>query len=213
MNKAGIPTKANGYQMRSRLEATWAHFFDCIGWQWEYEPFDANGYIPDFVILGPRPFLVEIKPATGLDQFGDASKKAQTALDGIWTDDILYLGLSPFIDTSDGKLCPGHGCDAFHIGRLDEYQSTEGHPADNPIDVVEPFSGWLEGGATFGICPECHLFGISHCLMNYRTRPCDHYDGNPVDLNPHWRGDRGDLDVIHSFWAEAKNKVQWNPPR
>lgn len=45
---AAIPTMYAGVQFRSRLEARWAAFFDLAGWRWEYEPFDLEGYIPDF---------------------------------------------------------------------------------------------------------------------------------------------------------------------
>lgn len=55
-----IPTIYNGLQFRSRLEATWAAFFDLMGWKWEYEPCDFPGWIPDF-LLGERTY-VEVKP-------------------------------------------------------------------------------------------------------------------------------------------------------
>ena len=45
-----IPTVYAGVRMRSRLEATWAAFFDLIGWRWSYEPIDLDGWIPDFAI-------------------------------------------------------------------------------------------------------------------------------------------------------------------
>ncbi len=63
---AAIPTVYRGIQMRSRLESKWAYVFDALGWRWEYEPIDLNGWIPDFVLLGlkdfNKPCLVEIKP-------------------------------------------------------------------------------------------------------------------------------------------------------
>ena len=58
-----IPTRYRGIEYRSRLEARWAAFFDGIGWQFTYEPFDGDGYIPDFLIHGDQPLLVEVKPA------------------------------------------------------------------------------------------------------------------------------------------------------
>lgn len=61
MNIAPIPTTYNGVQFRSRLEARWAVFFDLMGWEWEYEPIDLNGWIPDFVIKGNIDLLVEVK--------------------------------------------------------------------------------------------------------------------------------------------------------
>ena len=63
--RPGIPTLYNGIQFRSRLEAKWAAFFDLLGWEYEYEPFDLNGWTPDFLIKGkPKDILVEVKPVT-----------------------------------------------------------------------------------------------------------------------------------------------------
>jgi len=47
----GIPTRGpRGLLFRSRTEARWAHTFDLIKWEWEYEPIDLHGYVPDFII-------------------------------------------------------------------------------------------------------------------------------------------------------------------
>lgn len=62
-----IPTKYNGTQFRSRLEARWAAFFDLLNWRWEYEPFDCDGWIPDFQLFGAQQqMLVEVKPTVEL---------------------------------------------------------------------------------------------------------------------------------------------------
>jgi hypothetical protein len=49
-----IETVYNGYRFRSRLEARWAVFFDCVGVKYQYEPegFDLDGvwYLPDFYL-------------------------------------------------------------------------------------------------------------------------------------------------------------------
>jgi hypothetical protein len=49
-----IPTKYNGTQFRSRLEARWAVVFDELGltWYYEYEGFDLSSgwYLPDFYL-------------------------------------------------------------------------------------------------------------------------------------------------------------------
>lgn len=47
-----IPTAYGGVNFRSRLEARWAAMFDLLGWRWEYEPLDLDGYIPDFLVRG-----------------------------------------------------------------------------------------------------------------------------------------------------------------
>jgi hypothetical protein len=69
-----IETEYKGYRFRSRLEARWAVFFDCLGIKWEYEVegFDLhyNGkYLPDFHLSLDGSF-VEIKPMSpdGIDE-------------------------------------------------------------------------------------------------------------------------------------------------
>lgn len=64
------PTFYKGIQFRSRLEAKWAAFFDYFGWEWQYEPFDLNGWSPDFLLKLPYGtltnidnVLVEVKPS------------------------------------------------------------------------------------------------------------------------------------------------------
>lgn len=70
---AGIPTEYGGITFRSRLEAKWAAFFDLAKWPWDYEPFDCDGWIPDFIIKGKLPLLVDVKPVSRIEechQFG-----------------------------------------------------------------------------------------------------------------------------------------------
>lgn len=59
-------TRYANIEFRSRLEATWAAFFDLAGWKWKYEPFDLTGWSPDFEISHvkhmPSPIPVEVKP-------------------------------------------------------------------------------------------------------------------------------------------------------
>ena len=57
-----IPTKYNGRQYRSRLEARWACMFDLLGWRFEYEPCDLMRWIPDFAICEAQTIYVEVKP-------------------------------------------------------------------------------------------------------------------------------------------------------
>jgi hypothetical protein len=61
--RSGIPTVFNGVQFRSRHEATWAALFTELRLPWEYEPFDLDAYIPDFLVkFAATALLVEIKP-------------------------------------------------------------------------------------------------------------------------------------------------------
>lgn len=62
-DRQSIPTLFRGIQYRSRLEARWAAMFDQLGLTYEYEPFDLEGWIPDFALTcGAVAILVEIKP-------------------------------------------------------------------------------------------------------------------------------------------------------
>ena len=62
------PTLYNGINYRSMLEARWAAFFDLVGWKYQYEPFELNGRVPDFIIYCNSlsypgiNIIVEVKP-------------------------------------------------------------------------------------------------------------------------------------------------------
>lgn len=59
-----IPTIYNHVQYRSRLEARFAAFLDLQGHIFDYEPFDLQRYIPDFIVELPEgPVLFECKPS------------------------------------------------------------------------------------------------------------------------------------------------------
>ena len=49
-NMKSVETVYNGTTFRSRLEANWAACFDIYRWQWTYEPFDLDGWSPDFLL-------------------------------------------------------------------------------------------------------------------------------------------------------------------
>jgi len=93
-----IRTKYNNVWFRSRLEARWAAVFDLVGWKWNYEPFDLNGWIPDFQldipitkgtmkgsedyygspdVLVPNP-LVEVRPVDKEEYSGTPARAFET---------------------------------------------------------------------------------------------------------------------------------------
>jgi hypothetical protein len=92
-----IPTIYRGVEYRSRLEARWAVFFDLIGWHHTYEPFDTDGYIPDFAVHGQRPMLVEIKPAIRFPDYVAAWARMRECVAGYWAGDLLILGVDPLV--------------------------------------------------------------------------------------------------------------------
>jgi hypothetical protein len=62
---AARPTTYGTVTFRSRLEARWAVVFDELGFDWQYEPrpfrTKEGGYLPDFRILGVKPWWIEVK--------------------------------------------------------------------------------------------------------------------------------------------------------
>ena len=72
------PTEYKGVMFRSRLEARYAAFFDLVGWEWDYEPHDLSGWIPDFLVKfkcpckycsGVHSLYAEVKPYEDLKDF------------------------------------------------------------------------------------------------------------------------------------------------
>jgi len=102
--KSGIETEYRGRLYRSRLEARWAAFFDLMNWSAHYEPFDLNGWIPDFVLQGKKQnTLVEVKPITGMDdpEFHHAVSKAEASG---WKGETLIVS---YFLPKDIDLCVG----------------------------------------------------------------------------------------------------------
>lgn len=97
---AAKPTMYRGIMFRSKLEATWARYFDVMQWQWEYEPFYVNGWFPDFVLKGVKDLLVEVKPFICMDEFRDSGQllKMHSGIKtkyGTTPPEILLLGNQP----------------------------------------------------------------------------------------------------------------------
>jgi len=100
-----IPTRYNGVEFRSLLEARWACVFDLLGLKWEYEPLElggdpvGTGFIPDFLLdvplyAGPdqepvRPLLVEVKPVIQPEDYREPI--AKIARSG-WSGAAMVLG-------------------------------------------------------------------------------------------------------------------------
>lgn len=185
---ASIPTRYSCVQFRSRLEARWAAFFDIVGWKWDYEPFDLDGWTPDFLIKGKVPTLVEVKPAyfsefesLSINQAKVAAGKAfRTAARQreIQQFEIMVIGAGPFL--SEGTWALG----VMALGRQ-----------FSGADIAELHGGYgrnkLDYAARFGSFQ--YRIGGQHNGDHHIKR----IDGDsPLDL-----------------WREAGNKVQWHPHR
>jgi hypothetical protein len=91
-----IETAYRGATFRSRLEARWAAYFDLRGWPWVYEPWDGNGYIPDFILTDWQA-LVEVRPETTLVGLEQHVPQVEAGIAGHWHDDYLIVGATPCI--------------------------------------------------------------------------------------------------------------------
>lgn len=193
------PTTYAGVNFRSRLEATWAAFFDLCGWGWEYEPFDLEGWTPDFLLKGASPCLVEVKPidfSTDGPYFERSvslarryAAKVQDNIEKLPVDPVsnfrttpyeyLVLGLGPFY-AYDYMERIGLGVfllDSWNMGG----------------DIALMTKG--ERPHMFDFCAESGWFGY---------RISGEYDGDHhLEFWSSW--------YIHHLWKSAKNKVQWKP--
>ena len=82
--QSGTSTRGpRGIRCKSRVDAHWAYIFDELGWSWEYQPVDLNGYIPDFIItFAAAQVLVKVKETSNIwedpqqEQYIDEIKKS-----------------------------------------------------------------------------------------------------------------------------------------
>ena len=126
-----IPTDYNGYHFRSRLEATWACFFNNMNMPYQYEPrlFNLPGgvrYIPDFW-LPAQDCWIEIKPTfvlagrtfEKLDMLAyTTGRKVVLFCDGV-SEDMVGLRFQ-----GDGETEPGY---RWSVGRDDVMLTTVAH--------------------------------------------------------------------------------------
>lgn len=190
ITRTGIATIYRGTRYRSRLEARWAAFFDLIGWEAHYEPFDLNGWIHDFVLHGAHQrTLVEVKPVAGMNDelFKETVCKIRSSA---WTDEVLIV--SYFLPTeglSDWDcLCVGWLCDR----EVEVYLEGFDAPGERMFWDWElaPFQE-----STTAVSGFCHYTGGFH----------DRISGH------HRSGFGGDDAKIEELWAQAGNVVQWTP--
>lgn len=194
-----IQTEYKGALFRSRLEARWAAMFDRLDWHWEYEPFDCDGWIPDFALVGANEMaLVEVKPISHFDQnvadkIFRACPKIEAPCPGLtppWEKEpsemvpkheLLILGCTPFVASCDkspscdiplGYLCERNECTWDHavLGR------------------------WSDGNGKIGFC---------HATGTFNDRISGGYDGGHYG-----NGKVSQLEIQH-LWNQAGRQVRW----
>ena len=176
-----IETLYRGHLFRSRLEATWAAFFDLCGWDWEYEPFELEGWLPDFVLLGKTRVLVEVKPV--FDFPGEVAEKIVRASDHLKNIELLILGCGP-VKTHDCDHC---------IGWLLDKQEDDG-----PYSLYGAWS-WA-GFRKFG-----NKFDFLHINYGWNGRIYGGYDGSTESDSP-----VDDIELIKNLWGQAKARTRYD---
>lgn len=140
------PTLYEGTWFRSRLEARFAAWFDLLGWPWDYEPFDLDGWIPDFRTGG---LLWEVKPTP------DECVVARTKIDRSRAPLPVVISCGPFIppDRVPGVIYLGDSCRNQPLGdgtfcatemEANDFRGYAWHALGNP--TVSYVSAWREAG-------------------------------------------------------------------
>ena len=233
---SAIPTFYDRIEYRSRLEARWAAFFDQLGWQYIYEPFDADHYIPDFIIHGDGPLLVEIKPVVTPEEYKDVLTGVDRRLGedrDAWTNSVVIFGVSPLpyagyylpdrVASISGEAgwyrCPA--CGAFAI----ESRRRTVQQAKATATRYDTRCGTLEEPATMAQKRKIHALFRDAGLQDRSERLAvinailTAHDPKP-SLDRHYYTPCGHLvsgdymekidpQVIHQFWATACNNVKW----
>lgn len=127
-------TEYAGCLFRSRLEATWAAFFDICGIKWVYEPFDLPGWSPDFLINDT--LLCEVKPFV----FPDSDLQMKIATSSRRA--VLFLGPSPIDSCTIGHII--EPCIDYEIIDGELHDNIDSIPSPETAEVLVRGNGILQ---------------------------------------------------------------------
>lgn len=176
----GIQTTYAGHTFRSRLEAKWAAFFDVVGIHWEYEPLDMDGWIPDFMLMGELPILVDIKPVQHHTEF----RRRATELDSSVT----------------FETCPETSmCVILGLTPLLRWASPQGAPACGLMSPDDLVSMW--GASSLTTCGACGAAGLVMVGSSTKIIPCGHLAAS---------GTFPSHASIKYSWGMANGMTRWN---
>lgn len=211
-----IPTTYRGRRYRSRLEAKWAAFFDLVGWQAEYEPFDLGLWSPDFLLSGTwkegyvQQIMVEVKPIVDVDS--ETAEKMVKARSNLSTKDgrrdlpMLLLGTAPFHTTEKKQLNIGWIIDGAYEGEWRDI----GDPVTAVDDRLAHFK-WFADQTGSKIDIADSSYGLGGLLTGYDSMFCDQQPRHYVsDLMETWQRHERE-EFILERWLTASNIVQWHP--
>lgn len=192
-NNKGIPTiGVRGIQFRSRIEAQWAYIFEKLEWNWEYEPIDLEGYIPDFIIkFDDEAFLIEIKGDTNIWNKETYKPHADKILKSGWKGQFGILG--------------------------SVYKLTDDYTSNKRINIGKLYQNkWKIYSVNDGKNLENDDIKFDDLIIVYSNKVNKYYiDGlerkEILDSPLYDRKDTyNDIsEYFQKIWVEAKNKVQW----
>jgi hypothetical protein len=171
MNKWSIPTKYKGIKYRSKLEASWAKFFDTHRMKFAYEPegfnFDGVLYLPDFWLPEIKT-IVEVK---GVLEETDREKLLSLAVHAAPRGIMVILAEAPAGENY--KLI---------------YPSPQTFQNDEAPYIYEEFEE-----VSLCRCANCRRWYFRENLMGWQCTACGFYDGDRTfDLVHH---------KINSTWS------------
>jgi hypothetical protein len=194
-----IPTEYGGTRFRSRLEARWAAFFDALSWDWDYEPIDLDGYIPDFVLpFRYAPLLVEVKPALRLP--AELHDHKQKITDSSWSGEALIVGSRLGLLKGEGDMLCGilgsrEPMPAAEVARVERCRA-----GLNGITRAGDLEWLWDDGMLFH-CVPCRGPSIAQYNGSWRCRRCGTDDGQQRGF--------AKVGVFQYAWLDAGNAVQW----
>lgn len=192
-NKKGIPTfGCNHILFRSRIEAKWSYFFNVLKWEYTYEPFDLDGYIPDFIIKKSScdniiNLLVEVKGDIDDTNFNSYYEKAWASG---WHDSLLILN-SGFENTKDKNLKNG-----IVLGQL--Y-----FPTDDKNIEVSDFIIYKDETHSYS-----HVFSYKKKYYNSINKKC--ILDKPITIINNTESSENIY--LHNIWTGISNEVQFKKP-
>jgi hypothetical protein len=192
-----IPTiGARGLHFRSRLEAQWSFVFTELNWNWEYEPYDLNGYIPDFIVTfeDGNELLVEVK---GIMNAWDKEEECEEYILKIknsgWTKKYMIVGGNVGI----GKFSKngGNGVSLGIVGYID-VDDLGYHNFFYPVlEVHKHDDTWWSIIRIDGDSDDYDI-GLNNGQKINRCTKCS--DNTEI--------------LFQEIWTKSKNATQWNKP-
>ena len=193
------PILYEGINFRSKLEARWYIFMKKLGWNIIYEPEieGINGWIPDFLIIGKKKILVDVKPIDKYEEWEDHPDRPKIENSGVvnLNYEILILGTNLELN-GDGKMGILYPIDFFYPeGRSDDLATGElGELIEKPImNYALAFPVFNKNNKKYGFLDQngswnkgCRITGADRIALR----------------------DEDKL-YINTCWNEAWSKLQW----